>query len=135
MSHHREPFGVCQVTKKRLPHHLLLPGKAIRHHVLQLIKADYPDFDEEKYIAADVVAKYRKLYLEQLLRQELGELTELEEEVVRSINREELLSSNVEEDLKGQISLGDRMADRIASFGGSWTFILIFFPSCCSGWW
>ncbi|ARS34924.1 DUF1003 domain-containing protein [Pontibacter actiniarum] len=127
MSHHREPFGVCQVTKKRLPHHLLLPGKAIRHHVLQLIKADYPDFDEEKYIAADVVAKYRKLYLEQLLRQELGELTELEEEVVRSINREELLSSNVEEDLKGQISLGDRMADRIASFGGSWTFILIFF--------
>ncbi|WP_276495990.1 DUF1003 domain-containing protein [Pontibacter litorisediminis] len=61
------------------------------------------------------------------MRQELGELTELEEEVVRSINREELLSSNVEANLKEQISLGDRMADRIATFGGSWTFILLFF--------
>ncbi len=74
-----------------------------------------------------MLAKYRKLYLERLLRQELGELTELEEEVVRSINREELLSSNVEANLKEQISLGDRMADRIATFGGSWTFILLFF--------
>ncbi|WP_266205650.1 DUF1003 domain-containing protein [Pontibacter kalidii] len=127
MSHHRETFGFCQITKKRLPLHLLMPGKAIRPSLLRLIKADFPDFDEEKYVALDVLAKYRKLYLEQLLRKELGELTELEEEVVKSINQQELLSSNVEEKLEERISLGDRMADHIASFGGSWTFILLFF--------
>ncbi|MCX2739275.1 DUF1003 domain-containing protein [Pontibacter anaerobius] len=127
MRHHREPTGLCQITKKHLPNHLLVPGKAIRPNVLKLIKKDYPEFDEDKFVALDVLAKYRKLYLEQLLRKELGELTELEEDVVKSINRQELLSSNVEEELEEQISLGDRMADHIASFGGSWTFISIFF--------
>ncbi|WP_276495991.1 hypothetical protein [Pontibacter litorisediminis] len=42
MSHHREPFGLCQITKRRLPQHLLVPGKAIRDSVLKLIQADYP---------------------------------------------------------------------------------------------
>ncbi|MDX5436368.1 MAG: hypothetical protein LPK03_04200, partial [Pontibacter sp.] len=60
MRRRREPFGVCQVTKKRLPQHLLVPGKAIRQKVVELIKEDYPDFDEEKYVAVTVLAKYRK---------------------------------------------------------------------------
>lgn len=127
MRRRREPFGVCQVTKKRLPKHLLVPGKAIRQKMVELIKADYPDFDEEKYVAVAVLAKYRKQYLERLLRQEMGELTELEEDVLNSIHKQELMSSNVEEQLQEQVSLGDRMADRIATFGGSWTFILFFF--------
>lgn len=127
MKRHREPFGFCQITKKHLPLHLLVPAKAIRQKVIDLIKADFPDFDVEKYVALDVLTKYRKLYLELLLRQELGQLTELEEEVMKSINQQELLSSNVEEKLEEDISLGNRMADHIASFGGSWTFISIFF--------
>jgi len=127
MRHQHELSGICQITKKRLPQHLLIPGKAIRPALLKLIVADHPDFDEEKPVASHVLAKYRKLYLEQMLRQELGELTELEEEVVKSINQQELLSSNVEEELEEHIRLGDRAADKIASFGGSWTFILLFF--------
>ncbi|TPE45950.1 DUF1003 domain-containing protein [Pontibacter mangrovi] len=127
MRHHQEPFGLCQVTKKHLPRHQLVSGKAIRQSILQLIKQDYPDFDEEKYVSAVVLAKYRKLYLQHMLEQELGELSELEEDVVKSINKQELLSSNIEKELEEQLSLGDRLADMIASFGGSWTFILIFF--------
>ncbi|CAM3541007.1 hypothetical protein POKO110462_08025 [Pontibacter korlensis] len=50
MHRHSEPFGVCQITKKRLPQHMLVPGKAIRHNLLSLIRVDYPDFDEEKYV-------------------------------------------------------------------------------------
>ncbi|OKL41470.1 DUF1003 domain-containing protein [Pontibacter flavimaris] len=127
MKRHRESFGFCQVTKKRLPLHLLVPGNTIRPGLLKLLKVDFPELDEDKYVSVGVLAKYRKLYLEQLLRQEVGELTELEEEVMQSINQQELLSSNVEEQLEEHVSLGDRMADHIASFGGSWTFITIFF--------
>ncbi|WP_200897390.1 DUF1003 domain-containing protein [Pontibacter korlensis] len=74
-----------------------------------------------------MLTKYRKLYLERLLQQESGELTELEQQVINSINQQELVSTNVEEELVEGISLGDRMADNIASFGGSWTFIISFF--------
>jgi uncharacterized membrane protein len=38
-----------------------------------------------------------------------------------------LLSTNIEEELQENLPIGDRMADKIASFGGSWTFIMAFF--------
>ena len=57
----------------------------------------------------------------------MGELSEVEEEVINSINQQELLATNIEESLTENLTLGSRMADRIASFGGSWRFIIIFF--------
>jgi uncharacterized membrane protein len=37
-----------------------------------------------------------------------------------------LTSKNVNEQLEGQMTLGDRVADRVAEFGGSWAFIFSF---------
>lgn len=120
-------FGVCFITHKHLPMHKLVSGASIRKSIFKLIKADYPDFEETHYISVQQLNLYRKKYLEQLVVNEVGELTELEQEVIRSINQQELLSTNIEEDLTENIPLGDRMADKIASFGGSWTFIMLFF--------
>jgi uncharacterized membrane protein len=62
-----------------------------------------------------------------MLEKEVGELSSLEKEVLDSIQENELVSTNVEEEIAEQLSLGERMADKIATFGGSWTFILSFF--------
>ncbi|MFD2516020.1 DUF1003 domain-containing protein [Pontibacter locisalis] len=119
--------GICQITKKHLPYHLLVPVTSIRKSILDLIKADHPDLNESHYIALDVVNRYRKKYLEELLKHEIGELSDLEEEVIQSISKQELLSSNIEEEIKEQYTIGERLSDKIASFGGSWTFIIFFF--------
>lgn len=37
-----------------------------------------------------------------------------------------LTSKNVNEQLEGQMTLGERVADRVAEFGGSWAFIFAF---------
>jgi len=37
-----------------------------------------------------------------------------------------IASRNVNEELEEHLSVGDRLADRIAEFGGSWTFIILF---------
>lgn len=119
--------ALCHLTKRHLPLNQLVLGATIHRPIFKLIQADYPDFTDESYVAIGNLNVYRKKYLEQMLEKELGEISELEKEVLDSIQENELLSSNIEEELRDNLSVGDRMADRIATFGGSWGFIMAFF--------
>jgi uncharacterized membrane protein len=62
-----------------------------------------------------------------LLKQENVEISEMEKQVLESISKNELLSKDLEEELSKDLTSGQRVADKIASFGGSWTFISCFF--------
>jgi uncharacterized membrane protein len=117
----------CQVTKQLLPLSQLTQGHEIRSSILAMIKAEHPDFGQESFISQDELIKYRKKYLETILKEELGELSHLEEDVLKSINENELLSANIDPEIDKKLTLGERLADRIAEFGGSWTFIIFFF--------
>ena len=127
MKTHHTTNGVCQVTGKHLPMQQLVSGTGMRKGILDLIKADHPNFDETGLISVAVLNQYRSKYLENMLMKELGELSELEKEVIESINQQELLSSNIETELSENLTFGERISDKIASFGGSWGFISIFF--------
>ncbi|RDV16337.1 DUF1003 domain-containing protein [Pontibacter diazotrophicus] len=127
MKKHHALTGVCHITHKQLPLRHLILGSSIRKNIFDLVKTDHPDFDERSYITLEQLGVYRKRYLEQLLIREMGELTTVEQEVIKSISGQELVTSNIEGELAENISLGDRMADNIASFGGSWRFITLFF--------
>jgi uncharacterized membrane protein len=65
--------------------------------------------------------------IEQLLTEDGDKLTDLEQEVLQSIKDQELLSSSMDEDDEQPMPFGDRIADKVASFGGSWKFIITFF--------
>lgn len=66
-------------------------------------------------------------YLKHLLETENLHLSKLHEIVKKSIEEEELLGVDLGEKQNAQpLSFGDRLADRIALFGGSWSFIIIF---------
>jgi uncharacterized membrane protein len=57
----------------------------------------------------------------------LGELSSLEEQVINSITEHSTLAGKLDdEDENTSVSLGDRLADKVANFGGSWKFILLF---------
>jgi len=68
---------------------------------------------------------------EKLSRDLLGEgyadLDEAERDVIDEMAREDTTVENVSEALDEQASFWDRMADRVAAIGGSWTFIFGFF--------
>jgi uncharacterized membrane protein len=70
----------------------------------------------------------RASYIEESLQNEIGEVTDIEREVIESLRTHELLAErpNDEATEARDASFGDRIADRIAGFGGSWTFILSF---------
>jgi uncharacterized membrane protein len=67
---------------------------------------------------------------EKLSRELLGEgyheLDEAEREVIDEMAREDTTAENVSEALDEQAGFWDRMADRVAAVGGSWTFIFGF---------
>jgi len=62
-----------------------------------------------------------------LLKQENIEISAMEQQVIESIAKNELLSKDLEEELSKDLTHGQRVADQIASFGGGWTFIGFFF--------
>lgn len=119
--------GICHITKKELDQKDLIQGFLIKPQILNLIQRDYPDFSNEKFISLDELSEYRRKYLESLIKKENKELSHLEKEVLKSMNLNTFLSENIEPDIHEKLSPGQKVADQIATFGGSWTFILIFF--------
>ena len=89
--------------------------------------ADHPEFTEEDYITFSELAIYREKYIADFLQKEIGELTLLEKKVVDTLMDKSTISDKIEENTIGDsITFGQRLADKVASFGGSWTFIISF---------
>jgi uncharacterized membrane protein len=63
---------------------------------------------------------------EKLFRSKYEKLTEQEKHVAHHITERTPISTNVFQDLSTRSTFGQKMADKVASFGGSWTFISIF---------
>ena len=61
-----------------------------------------------------------------LLKKPLEELSEFERRVLHQFTERRHISRNTNQEFQKALTFGQRLADRVASFGGSWTFILIF---------
>ncbi|MBC7778011.1 MAG: DUF1003 domain-containing protein [Phycisphaerae bacterium] len=73
-------------------------------------------------------------YLHELMETESAQLAKLHKIVQDSFDEEALISQRVsEENEKRRPTFGERVADRVAEFGGSWPFIIIF-SSMLLGW-
>jgi uncharacterized membrane protein len=125
MADHREG-KVCGICGKTFALRDLVPGTALRDVVAQQILHDYPDWSQEKFICRPDLNRYRGEYVHSLLESEKGELTSLENEVLSSLRNHETLSKNIDTEFEGEWTLGERLADRIATFGGSWIFLILF---------
>ncbi len=55
-----------------------------------------------------------------------NELDEPQQAVIKSIAQEESIVKDVNNAFDEQSTFGQKVADKVASFGGSWTFIIIF---------
>lgn len=117
---------ICAICGKAFPDRELVPGVAVRDVVAKEILRDHPDWTPESFLCQPDLTKYRVKYVHSLLESEKGELSALEQEVLHSIREHELLAKNVDVEFEQKWSFGERLADRIAAFGGSWTFLICF---------
>jgi uncharacterized membrane protein len=118
--------GTCQICGKVHPRSNLFPAASIREPVVEVIREQYPQWSSEGYICRPDLAVFRTRYIERMVASERGELTALDTEVVRSLREHEVLTSNTEQTFERGLTVGQRMADRVATFGGSWWFLILF---------
>jgi uncharacterized membrane protein len=118
--------GVCSVCGKTFPLKAMVPATTIREPIVQRIQAELPDWTPEGFVCRPDLNRFRYAYVSSLLESERGELSSLEEEVVKSLHEHEILARDMEEALEEGRTLGERLADGLADFGGSWTFLILF---------
>ena len=126
MSKSQTQTAVCQCCKQLKKLSELLPVEAVREPLVAIIKEQYPEWSPSGFICLADLHRLRNTYVETVLTDEKGELSTLEKEVIKSIEDQELLAKDVNFEYEEQRKAGERWADKIASFGGSWTFIIIF---------
>lgn len=115
------------LSKQEFPISEKVSGKSIRSSILKLIVKDVPEFNADKYLSSSELNKYREQYIEEFLKNQVGDLSELDNTVLDSLKDKTTLSDKLDdEDGESAMTFGQRIADQVASFGGSWTFIISF---------
>jgi uncharacterized membrane protein len=101
-------------------------AELIRPSLFEFIKKKLPDLDSKAFICFEDLGKFRKDYIKEVLEDEIGELSALDQEVIESLQQHEILSSDISKQFEKKLTFGERLSDRIAEFGGSWRFIILF---------
>lgn len=61
-----------------------------------------------------------------VLMEKIGSLTKQEQVIIHHMLDKKHIARNTNKEFENQLTFGQRVADKVASFGGSWTFIFIF---------
>ncbi|HEV7670300.1 MAG TPA: DUF1003 domain-containing protein [Thermoanaerobaculia bacterium] len=112
---------VCGKTDREV-----IGAELIRPALAELIAAEHPDWGPTSSICVQDLARYQARQAEKLLETEIGELSDLEREVLDVIEKQSVMSANVHAEFDRGLTFGERVADKVAKFGGSWKFILSF---------
>jgi len=103
-----------------------ISGNAIRRAILDLIQKDNSEFELGNYLSITELNLYREKYIAGLLTEQIGDLDKVEKTVLTSLADQTTLTNKTSEESNQALTYGQRVADRVATFGGSWTFIISF---------
>lgn len=127
-SSHKQSHATCAVTGKSHATSQLKLLRELQPGIAQALRERHPALNDDSLLSMEAVNAARLEYVRTLLEKQVGDLTKLDEEVVDSLHKQEVLSERPlsESEEIQQLTFGQRLADKIADFGGSWTFILTF---------
>jgi uncharacterized membrane protein len=117
---------ICQVCKRQKTQSEVRPASLLREPVVEIIKKTHPDWSSTGFICIADLNRFREEYVKDVLEKGKGEVSDLEKQVIKSLKEHEVLSSNINIEFDRKLTFGERLADRIANYAGSWQFISIF---------
>ncbi len=117
---------ICQICKKAKSPHSGMIAELIRPSLLEFIKKKLPDLDSKAFICFEDLGNFRRDYVKEVLEDEIGELSALDNEVIQSLEQHEILSADISKQFEKKLTFGERLSDHIAEFGGSWKFLITF---------
>ena len=117
----------CAISGQSLSFDDCIPCSALRPSLLTFIRKQHPSLQDDECIARQLLPDLKADYVEEVLSEEIGEITDIERMVIDSLKEHEIISAKPDDcDALADRTFGERLADRIAKFGGSWGFIIFF---------
>lgn len=116
----------CDVCGQSFPVAKMRSWISVRPGLSDLIAQTAPSWAAGKYICKPDLVRFRRRYVEKMLESERGELDNLDRQVIASLDSGHFVTRNPIEELERTSTFGERTADKVAEFGGSWTFIISF---------
>ena len=116
----------CAISHKDVARRKTQQLGSLRPSLIDRIRAEHPGIALEDPVSISEIGRFRSRYVEEMLTAERGELSDLDRRVAESMERHETVAENVEEEYEDQRTLGEKLSDKLASFGGSWAFLITF---------
>jgi len=131
---------VSDLSGREFPVSEKISGMTIRPSVLELILKEHPQFSTDKFLSVGELNSYREQYISIYMSREVGELSDLEQTVLTSMKENSMIAGKIDGDDQQVFTIGQKVADKVAAFGGSWTFIISFgifllVWICCNVFW
>jgi len=117
---------ICEVCKRPKKMSESFPLEMVHEPIMTIIQKEHPGLSKMGYICSEDLNKYRIEFIKKVLEEEKGELSELEEEVVRSMKEQETVSKDINAEYEQRVKFADRLSDKLAVYAGSWKFIIGF---------
>jgi len=116
----------CSLCDNQVEGRTLASPQKLENRILDLIRKDRPEWEAKRGICGNCLETYRAKKFVTYLEAEYEKLSDLEHSVVSKITRRGRVSKLVHQDMETQMTFGERVADKVAQFGGSWGFISLF---------
>lgn len=117
---------ISDISKREFPLNERIVGKFIRKPILEMIQEEHPNFGKESSCAVGEWNYFREQYISRFMDKSAANLDQLKATVIESMNKDTTLTETLGTDDAVPLSFGQKLADKVADFGGSWTFILSF---------
>ncbi|SEA98137.1 Uncharacterized membrane protein [Flavobacterium gillisiae] len=119
------PTFKSDLSNKEFPLKDKISGKIIRNPILALMQNDFPNFSKEESLSVTELNLYKEKYISSYLSNEIGALSNIESKINDELKEYDSLVSTIEEKAEPR-NFGQIIADKVADFGGSWKFIILF---------
>ncbi len=125
MSRRKPETAICQICGKQKKISEVVPAELVRESIVETIRKTHPDWSSSGFICTPDLNSFRAQYVRDILEKEKGELSSVEERVVKSMEDQEVLSKDINAAFERKLTFGQRLSDRFSDMVGS--FIIGFF--------
>lgn len=117
---------ISEISQKPLNAADKVSLSSVRISILDEIKKDHPQINCKGFIHVVELDLYRQRYIQSILESNLGVLSKVDKNVHKFLKSKEFITPALEKETIEELTYGQKLADKVASFGGSWRFIIIF---------